>query len=196
MTPMNPENEQLSAQQSIDIIAQMIKQAQGKVQKSSFYFLLWGWVITLANLGMFSTLAFTDYDEYASFFWLLPIPAWIITIVYGQKQEKSSTTSSHLDKISAWLWISTGIAILPIVIFGSAINYQINPIVLTLVAIPTYVSGIILKFKPLLLGGACFLAFSIICFLVDGQTQYLVGALAMICGYLIPGYLLKYQKEQ
>jgi hypothetical protein len=193
---MNQENQPLSAEQSLGIISQMIRQAQGKVQQSSFYFLLWGWVITLANLGMYCTLVFTAYDEYAPFFWLLPIPAWIATIIYGRSQERSSSTTSHLDKISMWLWIFTGIAILPVIIFGYQINYQINPIVLTLVSIPTFVSGIIIRFRPLLAGGISFIILSIVCFLVDGPTQYLIGGVAMILGYLIPGYLLKYQKEQ
>lgn len=193
---MNQENQPLSAEQSFGIISQMIRQAQGKVQQSSFYFLLWGWVITLANLGMYCTLAFTEYDEYAPFFWLLTIPAWVATIIYGRKQDKSSSSTSHLDTISMWLWIFTGIAILPVIIFGYQINYQINPIVLILISIPTFVSGIIIKFRPLLAGGISFLILSIVCFLVDGQTQYLVGGVAMILGYLIPGYLLKYQKEQ
>lgn len=189
------ENENLSARESLDLISNMIHQAQGKLQKSSFYFLLWGWVIAIANLGMYATLAFTDFDEYAPAWWLLPIPAWAATMFYGNKQDKESAAVTHLDRINMWLWICAGIAILPIVLFGYKINYQINPLVLSLIAIPTFVSGIIMRFKPLLAGGVSFLLLSIVCFLVDYQTQYLIGGVAMLTGYLIPGYLLKYQKE-
>jgi hypothetical protein len=193
---MNSENQNLSAEQSLDLITQMIRQTQGKVQKSSFYFLLWGWVIAIANIGMYVTLEFTSYREYAPFWWLLPIPAWIVTMVYSSKQDKATPATSHLDRINMWLWICTGIAILPLVVFGEKINYQINPIVLCLVAIPTFVSGVIMRFKPLLAGGISFLVLSVVCFLVDDQTQYLVGGIAMMLGYLVPGYLLKFQKEQ
>lgn len=190
------DKQDLSAQQSLELIARMIQQTQGKMQRSSFYFLLWGWIITIANLGMYATLAFTNYDDYAPFWWLLPLPAWIVTMIYSNRQERNATAATHLDRINMWLWIITGIAILPIVVFGYKINYQINPLVLTLVSIPTFVSGVILRFRPLLVGGASFLALSAVCFLVDGATQYLVGGLAMFLGYLIPGYMLKYQKEK
>ncbi|MFN5171095.1 MAG: hypothetical protein ACK5DD_15875 [Cyclobacteriaceae bacterium] len=190
------DKQDLSAQQSLELITQMIQQTQGKMQKSSFYFLLWGWVITIANLGMYVTLAFTDYDDYAPFWWMLPIPAWIVTMIYSSRQDKSTGTVTHIDRISMWMWICTGLAIAPIIIFGYKINYQINPLVLTLIAIPTFVSGIIMRFRPLLAGGVSFFLLSMVCFLVDDQTQYLIGGVAMLLGYLIPGYLLKYQKEK
>jgi hypothetical protein len=56
---------------------------------------------------------------------------------------------------------------------------------------PTLVSGMILKFRPLIFGGIGFWVFGILGFLVSMETQPLIGAAAIICGYLIPAYLLK-----
>lgn len=192
---MSNTEENLSAQQSLDIITSMILQAQGRVSGNSFYFLLWGWCITLANFGMYGLMRFTDYPfPYAV--WLITIPAWIITIIYGMKQNREMPRQSHLDRINMWLWIGMGFSIFPICLFGSLLNWNINPIILLMAFPATFISGIIIKFKPLLIGGVCFWIAGTVSFLVPQQEQYLIGGIAIIIGYLVPGYLLRNLKEK
>jgi hypothetical protein len=171
----------------------MIRQAQGHIQRNSFYFLFWGWTIALANLGMFILMQI-NYPYYY-FVWLITVPAWVITIIRSVRNRKKNNTKTHFDSISACLWISFGIIIFTIVGFSWKINFQINPVILLVTAMPTFVSGIILKFRPLIFGAVCFWISGVICFLVPMEFQPLVAAVAIILGYLIPGYLLKYQNQ-
>ncbi|MCU0356528.1 MAG: hypothetical protein MUE95_03010 [Cyclobacteriaceae bacterium] len=187
---MNTPNQPFDPQQSLTFITGMIRQAQGKMQKNSFYFLLWGWAIASAYLGMYVLMAFTDY-QHPYVVWLIIIPAWIVTMIYGRKQDRQAQVFTHLDRINMWLWISFGLAVLPIAIFGSKLNFNISPVILCMTAIPTFLTGIMLRFKPLLYGGINFWLCSIIAFLVDYQTQYLVGGIAIVLGYLVPGYMLR-----
>jgi hypothetical protein len=179
----------LSAQESLDIITSMILEAKGKVQRNNFFFLLWGWVVVIANVGMY-TLTYFDYSK-PHIIWAITIPAWIFTIVKSLSKRKSETSSTHFDKISMWLWMSYGLTIFILVAFGNKINYQLNPIILLLSAIPTVVSGTILKFRPLVAGGIAFWLGGIICFLTAPEVQPLVGAGTIIAGYLVPGYRLR-----
>jgi hypothetical protein len=190
---MERESGNLSAQQSFNIITDMIAQAKGNVQRNNVFFLLWGWVIVIANLGMY-TLSVMKYP-YPYIAWIVTIPTWIYTMYKGFKMGKSSGISTHLDKINISLWISFGIVVFTIVAFGYKINYQINTLILLIIAIPTFVSGMILKFKPLMFGAVAFWIFGIIGFLVPRETQSLLGAMAVVCGYLVPGYLLKRKKS-
>jgi hypothetical protein len=192
---MSNSEENLSAQQSLDIITSMIRQAQGRVSGNSFYFLLWGWCITAANFGMYSLMKFTDYP-YPYAVWLITIPAWIATMIYGFRQGRTERAPSHLERINMWLWMGMGISIFPICLFGSLLNWNINPIILLMAASATFTSGIIIRFKPLLFGGVSFWILGAISFLVPQQEQYLVGGIAIILGYLVPGYLLKNLKEK
>lgn len=185
----------LSPQQSLDMITAMINQAQGKMRKNSFYFLLWGWTVMVANFGMYGLMKFTDYP-YPYVVWAITIPAWIITMIYGSRQDRHAAVSTHLDKINMWLWICFGLSIGPVVFFMKQINFNINPIILLMTAAPTFLTGIMLRFKPLLYGGINFWVFGILCFLVDAQSQYLIGGVAILFGYLIPGYMLKNLHER
>ena len=190
---MNPESTPLSPHDSLTLIATMIAQAKGTIQRNSFYFLLWGWVVALANVGMFAWATLGYAHPYL--IWTITIPAWVITLirVFRNRQRRSATT--HFDRISGVLWMSFGIVIFTIVVFGFKLNYQINPVILLISTLPTLVSGVILKFKPLMFGGASFWIFGVLCFLVPFEYQPLVGAVAIITGYLIPGYLLRARRD-
>ncbi|MFZ2905813.1 MAG: hypothetical protein WAZ98_06395 [Cyclobacteriaceae bacterium] len=187
---MENKNDNLSAQQSLDLITSMIRQAKGNIQKSGFFFLLWGWTIVIANLGVYFMLEFTDIENPFLIF-SITIPAAITSMIYGMKQGKKITAPTVLDSIHMWLWIGFGINCFILAIFGGKSNWQINPVIITMCAVPTFISGIMLKFKPLVIGGSLFWMFGIICFLVDPKIQFLVAALAVTVGYLVPGYMLK-----
>lgn len=189
---MTTEHNSLSAADSLNIITKMIEQAQGNVQKSSFHFLLWGWVIALANLGMYSLIQF-DYPH-PYIVWLITIPAWIASMVYGFRQGREKKVVTHIDRTIMWLWITFGITTFILIFFGSSIRYNINPVIILISTIPTFATGKLIRFKPLVLGAVSFWFFGIACFLVSVEMQNLVGAGAVIVGYLIPGYLLKNKK--
>ena len=186
---METENQILTTQQSLDIITKMIRQAHGNVKRNSVYLILWGLVITLANLGMF-VLMWVEYPM-PYLVWLITVPAWILTIYISYRHGKNAVARSHFDRINAFLWYSYGIIIFTIIVFGYKINFQLNPVILLVSAIPAFVSGTIIKFRPLAIGGILLWVFGILCFLVGGPWQYLLAAIAVTCGYLIPGLMLR-----
>jgi len=62
---------------------------------------------------------------------------------------------------------------------------------------PTFLSGIILKFRPLIIGGVCCWVFSFFSSFVASEYQSLFIAAAVIVAWIIPGYILKqiFKKE-
>lgn len=193
---MEQENKTLSPHQSLDLITQMIQQTKGNASNSSFYFLLWGWVVTICNFSMYGIIHFTSCPpQTAAFVWTLCIPAWIITLVYAFRQERGGVIT-HLDTISKWMWIGVGIAILPPFVFGAQINWHINAVILLMIGLATFVSGIIVRLRPLVVGGIVLWLGATMCFVVGNLNQFLVGGVAMILGYLVPGYLIRRQSKQ
>ena len=128
--------------------------------------------------------------------WLIAVPAWVATFYISYKHGQEARMSSHLDRVNSFLWYSYGVIIFTIVVFGFKINYQLNPIILLVSAVPAFVSGTIIKFRPLIFGGVFFWLFGIICFLIGGPWQYLVGAVAVATGHLIPGLLLRNKNDE
>ena len=186
---MKTEDESLTTQQSLNIITEMINNAKGNVKENSIYFLLWGTVIAIADIGMFTLIKMNYPHPYIV--WSIAIPAWIVTIIMGYKQGKRARATSHLDRISAWSWFTFGIVIFTLVIFGRLINWQLNPVIMLMSTIPTVISGVVIKFRPLIVGGVCFWVFGILCFIVPEPWHFLVGAVAVVIGYLVPGFMLR-----
>lgn len=185
---------ELTPQRSLEIITAMINQTKGNIKRNSFFFILWGWTIVIANLGVFCVMRFTDYPN-PHLFYLVTIVAAIISVVYGSRQEKNATSTTHLDTIYKWMWMALGISCFILCFFGYTINWQLNPVVITMCAAPTLTSGIISRFKPLVYGGIAMWVMGIAMFMVPNEYQFLLAALAIMLGYLIPGYALKFQKD-
>jgi hypothetical protein len=186
---MKHETAPLNPTESLELITFMIQQAKGNVQRNRFHYLLWGWVTVLANFGMF--ILYKLEFEHPYIVWLITIPTWGVSIYKVIIARKMTSASTHLDKISGALWLSYGVVVFTIIAFGSKINFQISPLILLFTAIPTFVSGMILRYNWLKMGGLVFWIGGIICFFLPIDIQPLVAGLAMLSGYLVPGYKLK-----
>jgi hypothetical protein len=190
---METKNNKLSPQQSLDLIQEMINQAKGNVRDNSFYYLFWGWILIAAHVGSF-VLNRIDFD-YPFAVWLIVIPAWVVSFLYGTRQtKKQNRTSTHLEKVNISLWVSFGIIAVVIPFFGSFINYQINPVILLVGSMATLTSGVIIKYRPLMIGGGILFIGGLLSFFLSKEMQSLASAAAIALGYLVPGYLLKSQK--
>ena len=168
----------------------MILQAKGHMQKSSFYFLLWGWTIVIANLSIYILLKFTPVQD-PFYMFGLTIPADIISVIHGIRQGKQIAAPTLLGNIYTWLWAGFGITCFIFAFFGQRIGWQINPVIITMCAVPTFVTGIMLHFRPLMLGGVVFWVVGIASFLAPVSVQFLLASIAVTLGYLVPGYMLK-----
>jgi hypothetical protein len=103
-----------------------------------------------------------------------------------------------IDKAMMYLWWGFLVLIL-IVLIMTGVNkmpwQSTYPLIISLYGFGTFVSGGILKFKPLLLGGVACWIIAIVAFFVSPENVLLLTALSIVVSYLIPGYMLKYKKE-
>lgn len=185
------ENKTLSPEESLRLIAETIEKTKSNVQSGSFYFLLWGWLVSLAGIAQFLLLEFTTIKAY---FYVWPIMAFIgivSCIVYGVKVERHKTVQTHLDSVFMNLWIVLGVAFFTVVFIALWLHVTVVPFILLVAGIGTLVSGLIIKFKPMVIGGILFFAFAICTLFVPHSYHVLVSTLAIITGYLVPGYILR-----
>lgn len=181
---------QLSSSESLALISEMIQKAKKEAAgDGSFQLLLWGWVIALCNFGHF-TLAKLGYAM-PYVVWLAVIPAVIWSFVHEFKKRKASRVKTHLDDFLGQLWIAVFTGMVIILSFMPVLEFRHNPIILILAGVGVFVTGAIIKDKSVKLGGLVLFLGSIVGFLQPVDEQYLVAGIAMILGYLVPGYVLK-----
>lgn len=184
----------LKPEESLQIIEKMIQRTKGNLHDSSFYFLLWGWIILFINV---SEIIFNYFKVDKPFMiWILIIPGIIASGVYGAGHGKKAKASTHLDRINFMIWMAFLACYFTVIIFMKDLNYQIPPLIFLLAGNATFLTGIVIKFRPLIWGGIVFLAGVFAYFLLPGEYFQFISPIVIILGYLIPGYLLKFQNKK
>lgn len=192
---METKEKVLKPEESLQIIEKMIQRTKNNLHNTSFYFLLWGWVIVIANVGQIIIERFTDYTK-PYIVWLIIIPAIIANTIYGIHHGKKAHVSTHLDRVNFMTWMAFLISYFLVLIFMKKLNYNIIPIIFLLAGNATFLTGIIIKFRPLIFGGIVFWLGVIFYFIVPNDFTEFISPIIIIFGYLIPGYLLKSQNRK
>lgn len=196
---METNEKQLSPQESLDLIQSMINKTKGSVADDSFHFLLWGWLVFVSCVTAYVLKVHMHYEKHFIVWWLMPVGG-IVSAIYGKRQSRQRKVKSFLDEALAYLWIAIALSFIVLVavnmIGGGAWQTAFTYYIL-LYAIGTFVSGSLLRFKPLVVGGLINFALVIVSAKLMYDGQLLIGALAILTSYIIPGHMLrrKYQKQ-
>jgi hypothetical protein len=191
------ENE-MTNQESLDIINKMIRTAKEQIDSTSaFYYLLWGYLVVAASLLQYTMVKFMHIYEKSSLAWLLMLVGLIITIPYSIQQSKKIKVKTYTGGVIGYLWMAYGISI-GVICFGLFYQnkpYLFTPIILTLVAFGIFVTGIAYRFRPLIIGAIICWASACIAFTVFNIEQLLINALGIAFGYIIPGHMIYMKKN-
>ena len=99
--------------------------------------------------------------------------------------------SSHIDQVYGQVWIGIAVVIVITLLMMYDLSYYHNPIILAAAGAGMYITGRLLRYRPILLGSVVLWVAAIVEWQVALEWHYLISALAVFVGYLIPGYLLK-----
>lgn len=195
---MNENERQMTEVESLSIISGMINRARNRFSETGHLYLLWGWVILVCCIAQFVSLQYFNYQKGYQV-WFLTWLGVIYQFIFLAKRKKGEKVKTYTGEIIGFVWLTFMICIFILMfILGKQKAYEsINPLILVLYGMPTFLSGIILKFKPLIIGGICCWLLAIGSPLVTYQYQLLLIACAVIAAWIIPGYLLraKFKKE-
>ena len=181
----------LTEKDSLKLITEMIKAAKGNANQSFFHIIMWGWVISTICIAQFIMIRFSDWGKNSVYIWLLVLPFGIVSSVYGYKQGRKEKVKTFIDSVYAWVWIAFVISLTLVLIISLRNVMSITPLVLVTAGTATFLSGQIIKFKPLIWGGLAFWGWSLVAFGLQNELNLIINALAIFTGYLIPGYMLK-----
>jgi len=191
---MNEEN--FDPKQSLLLIESMINRAKDKFAEDGSMYLLWGWVVFVCSLTQFVLMHFFKYPYH----YIVWFASWIVVIyqvVYIRKKIKQRRVRTYTGYILGYVWLTFVIVIFLLAFLIGRLTEgdyysHISPILLTIYGIPIFLSGIILRFKPLVIGGIGCWILAIAAMLIGNYDyQFLLIPLAMIIAWIIPGYLLR-----
>ena len=188
---MENEEKVMTGEESLKIITDMINKTKTNVRQSSFHLIFWGWLIFFCSLSEYLLIRLTDFAS-PWYIWYLVIPGVLVSLVYGFINGKKEQVRTYADMIYMWTWIGfLLVATVLMLILNLEKRFElISPFILLAAGFPTFVSGFIIKFKPLIFGGISLWIIALIAYFAGENFASLAVSAGMITGYLIPGYLI------
>ena len=187
---MENNEKMMTGEESLKIITEMINRTKVNIRQGSFHLLFWGWLITVCSLSEWVITNLTHY-AHPYYVWILVIPGAFVSMIYGAVTGRKAKVHTYADMLYMWTWIGFLFAAIVLFIVQSDRMENITPYILLLAGFPTFLSGFIVKFKPLIGGGICFWVIAILVHFAGPSLALLGTPVAMITGYLIPGYMLR-----
>ncbi len=189
---MENEEKIMTGEESLKIITDMINRTKTNVRQSSFHLIFWGWLIFFCSISEYLLIKLTSYSS-PWYIWYLVIPGVFVSVVYGFMNGKKEHVHTYADMIYMWTWLGfIVVAVFLMLFLNLEKRYDlIPPFILLAAGFPTFVSGFIIKFKPLILGGISLWVIALVAYFAGDIIAPLAVPAGMLTGYLIPGYLIR-----
>lgn len=209
---MEQPEKQLTEKESLDLIAQMINKAKDACHDTGISAIMWGAVIAICSLGRLSEIHF-DYKLPFNIYWLTFV-AVIPQIYFTIKAKKDRKVKTYGDDFTDYLWMGFGICIFLMIFITSSMYNEWKPVAdeyykltghsssfkfyefnssffLLLYGLPTFVTGVSMKFKPMLWGGLLCWVCCIVTLYTPIKADLVLIALSAIFAWLIPGIIME-----
>jgi len=191
---METMEKEMTGEESLSIITEMINKTKVNISQGSFHLLFWGWLILVCSIADPLLTKFTSYPH-PYYVWFLVIPGVFVSVIYGFIMGRKAKVHTYAEMIYMWTWMGFLAAFVALFIIQSNRLDIVGQYILLLAGFATFVSGFIIKFRPLIFGGVCFWIIAVAVSFAGPSIAPLGMPLAVITGYLIPGYMLKNKFE-
>ena len=196
------ENINLTPEESFSIINKAIANFKLNYRETAKVFLLWGWVLAFASFSNFIIIKILYSREAYESTGLFSLYNWALFLLIGavimffmeHKLNKEKKVFSYLESYFKNLWTVTAASFIIATLLCIKLEINPPPVMLLIAGIATTTSGLLIKYKPVIIGGMAFFIFSLASAFVSNEYISLIVFAAIICGYLIPGYYLKSAK--
>jgi hypothetical protein len=204
--------ENLSPEQSLKVISEMINKARNAFYDSGISSIMWGAIIAFCSLEKLAEIQF-NYRLPFDIYWLT-IVAILPQVIISVREKRQRKVTSYDDVYMEYIWLGFGISIALMIVLINVISsswspvseeyikltgqdpsfrfYEfITPLFLILYGLPTFITGAACKFYPMLWGGILCWVCCIITLFTNIKIDLLLTAVSAIGAWLIPGLILE-----
>lgn len=190
------EDRKLTERESLELISQMIRNTQVKLEKNSgTIFLIWGYLTAFVTLLVWALLLLTGNYHVQWLWFLLPLVGCILTRLETKKEKKYRGVTTYVDRIVGYIWLvlgTVGFALSVFSIFSWIwdIRFPILFIITLIMGCGTTLTGLAIRFKPLVYAGVVCSVLSFIFPFLTWLYQMPLFALIFVIMMVVPGHIL------
>lgn len=193
---MENNEEPLSGMESLLLIRRMIETAKSSISDNSHFFLLWGYATVIACVLDYILLEIVR-TPYHYFAWFIIIVTLVPHFIFISRIKQRQTVRTFINEATTYVWVIIGLSYAALFFVFYRIGWQYSfPFYILLYSIGTFITGSLLKFKPMVAGGGICMVLVAIAPYLSYPSQILLSAFAIMISYIIPGHLLRSQYQQ
>lgn len=196
-------SESLNEAQSLLVIKEMIKVSKNKLKQDGILFIVWGWVLffvsTTGYIERALALTFGIKKVLNVFGVALPLIALIFSVYYLIIESKKVQTYIGISLRYVWISLFVCMVLVNLIQFNvlHSINFELqHPIYMVLMAFAVTVTGGILRYRLIIIGGVIFGILAFTASYLKLQEQLLVESAAWIISFIVPGHILYANREK
>jgi len=187
-----------SSKDQIEIINSVIKSTKENLKPLSVNFIFWGFLIIAMSLFNYAFPSLFQSAQYSGLlFWtVLPLIGMILTVYYNINIRKKTGYETYLSRVIKIIWGVFNLSWIYIIALSFTLkSFHPVPPILFLLSIIIIITGLIIKFKPITIGGVFLTIFTFYLNFNPGINLLLVNIVGVFLGLLVPGLSLFYSKS-
>ena len=187
-----------STEQQIEIINSVIKSTKENLKPLSVNFIFWGFLIIAMSLFNYAFPSLFQSAQYSKLlFWtVVPLIGMILTVYYNINIRKKTGYETYLSRVIKIIWGVFNLSWIYIIALSLTLkSFHPVPPILFLLSIIIIITGLIIKFKPITIGGVFLTIFTFYLNFNPGINLLLVNIIGVSLGMLVPGLSLFYSKS-
>ena len=180
----------LTPEESLLLITKTIEETKDRFKENGHIFVFWGtlMLIVIGSQFILSILELYKYTMYPVYLYPLGGVYMIYIWVKERKKNMPKTIIGNILGNIGWI-IGMNLMIMGF-FFSNQLGEAMGPIFIILLALMIIVSGLAIRFKPLIIGGALMNLIGLASFFLDRDFHGFSMMLAAVVGLIIPGILL------
>lgn len=194
----------LDEAQSLLIIKEMIQVSKNKFKRDGILFVVWGWILFfnyffLNYLTNVLVVTHQLMQIIHALRILLPVSGIAYSVYYIFSQRKKVQTYIGISLRYVWLSLFLSMVLVNLIQFNvlGNINFELqHPIFMVFIAFAVIVTGGILRYRLIIIGGIVFAALAYTASYFKLQEQLLIESIAWVIAFIIPGHIIYANREK
>ena len=200
-------NNELTAERSLEIIKRQIEQSRKDTEKNSGTSLIvWGTMVFITALLVWYLWSTTGQGAWGFLWFAMAFIGWMLMIWQGKKEKRTHLPKTIITQMMSNVWLAFGIfassfpilmfVVAPLLFGKFALGYGITSIIVLLLGMSTTITGLLLKNGWITAGGIVGgLAGAASAMLIQGPDEMLVMAGVSLISLVIPGIMINWRTK-
>lgn len=189
------EDRKLNEKESLDLIAQMIRNTQSKMERNiGRPLLILGYISVVVALGIWLAKGFTDDYRWGFLWFLVPVIGWTLVFVSGRKHAYVTT---YIDRIINYVLFVFAAGII-ITCSMSVVFWEFQGLFVAamMLGMMAALIGLIVRVKAISIAGIAGMLLSPVTLFLEGGDQILAIAVMFVLLLIIPGHILSIKNKK